>query len=217
MAYGPGRSGYDCVSTCISRMACVGSLPRISASARANSALARAGGFGMMSAGAARRGRGLRGFDRRPRSGSAGVAMGGSGSAGAGGGGGTSASNERAHDFGLAVSAGLELGERGVALLHAVVVNAVARALGVDLVRGDGLLFERERLLFEQRVVFIELVGVELLRPLGLHDVLAELAVDLGDLVRGHRGDFGHAIVGGGSCSRRAPLPSPCASSRGWS
>jgi hypothetical protein len=126
--------------------------------------------------------------------GSAGVAIGGGGACtGAG----------RRHrgievlgaNFGLAVAAGLEFGERHVTLLHRFVVGALARETRVDLVRRDGLLLERERLFLEQRVVFVHLVGFELLRPLGLHDVQAQLAVDLGDLVSGRGGHFGHAIV----------------------
>ncbi len=46
LAYGPDRSGYDWVSTWNSRMACVGSVPRMSCIARVNSEFAaRAGGL----------------------------------------------------------------------------------------------------------------------------------------------------------------------------
>src|SRR6185295_3318030 len=52
-AYGPDRSGYDCVITWNSRMACVASPLRMSCWARVKSLVARAGGFGMFQAGAA--------------------------------------------------------------------------------------------------------------------------------------------------------------------
>src|SRR4051812_2204328 len=90
--YGPGRSGYDCVSTWNSRIACVGSL-RMRLYARANSLVARGGAFGMtgpVGAGGAAVCELGTGF----AAGSAGVAITGAGAADGGGAGGTSASND---------------------------------------------------------------------------------------------------------------------------
>ena len=199
--YGPGSSGYDCVIT----WNLENRLRRIAAAHQRERAREVAGGArrGLRHDGRGRRRRGRRGLrvrDRGLRSGSAGVCDGRRRPAPAA----AAAAAAPAHrtdaliDLRLAVAAGLQFGQRRETLLHAFVVDAVARALGVDLVRRDGLFFERERLLLEQRVVFVELIGRELLRPLGLHDVLAQLAVDLGDLVGRQRGDFGHVVVSGG-------------------
>jgi hypothetical protein len=67
---------------------------------------------------------------------------------------------------------------------------------GVRLVKLDGFLLERERLLLEQDVVLLELVRRELGRPLGSVEVLAERVVELGNLVVRGRRDLGDAVVG---------------------
>src|SRR6516225_5696343 len=99
--------------------------------------------------------------------------------------------------FRLAISRGLELGERLEALAHPLVVDPLLGARGVELVRLDRLLLEREHLLLQQRVVFLELLAFQVLRLLGGHDVLRERTVQLGHFEgRGGR-DLGHLVVGG--------------------
>ncbi len=162
----PARSGYDCVSTCISRMACVASAAAherrrareigIGPRRRLRNVPASAQPAHRHGAAAACE------FGRRRRSGSAGAApvrRGGAVTAGGGGAAGTSASTPALEHFGLAVARGLEFRQRREALLHALVVHTLFARLAVELVRGDGLFFERERLFFQQRVVFLELIG----------------------------------------------------------
>src|SRR5690242_370797 len=97
----------------------------------------------------------------------------------------------------LAVTRGLELGERLKALAHPFVVDAVLGARGIQLVRFDCLLLEREHLLLQQRVVFLEFITLQVLRPLRGHNVLGEPSVQLGHLVGCGGGDLRHLIVGG--------------------
>src|SRR6185437_5997 len=58
----------------------------------------------------------------------------------------------------LAVTSGLELGQRLEALTHPLVVHTIFRPDRVQLVRLDSLLLERKHLLLQQRVVFLELL-----------------------------------------------------------
>src|SRR5271170_7877772 len=59
-------------------------------------------------------------------------------------------------DLHLAVTAWIELRQRGEALLHPLIVGAVLRPRRVDFVQFDGLLLERESLLLEQYVVLLQ-------------------------------------------------------------
>src|SRR5271155_612217 len=61
-------------------------------------------------------------------------------------------------DLHLAVTAWIELRQRGEALLHPFIVGAVLRPRGVDFVQFNGLLLERESLLLEQYVVLLQFV-----------------------------------------------------------
>jgi len=61
-------------------------------------------------------------------------------------------------DFHLAVTAWIELRQRGVALLHPLIVGAVLGSRCVDFVQFDRLLLEREGLLLEQYVVLLQFV-----------------------------------------------------------
>ena len=63
--------------------------------------------------------------------------------------------------FGFAIACGFQLSKHLEALLHPFVVNAVLGAHRVDLVRLDGLLLEGENLLLQQRVIFLELLALE--------------------------------------------------------
>src|SRR5664279_2605355 len=99
--------------------------------------------------------------------------------------------------FALAVAHRAQLAQRVEAALDPLVVDAVAGAVGVELMQLGRLFLEREGLLLEQHVVLLELDLGELLRPLRCHQGLSEVAVDRGDAVgRGSR-HVGHAIVGG--------------------
>src|SRR5580658_4894703 len=75
-------------------------------------------------------------------------------------------------DLHLAVTAWIELRQRGEALLHPLIVGAVLRPRRVDFVQFDGLLLERESLLLEQHVVLFQFVLGKILGPLGAHQVL---------------------------------------------
>src|SRR6185437_6924468 len=99
-------------------------------------------------------------------------------------------------DFGLAVAHRPHLAQRIEAALDPLVVDARGSAMGVGLVELGGLLLERECLFLEQHVVLLELGLGEVLRPLGRHQRLAEVAVDRGDLVGGGGGHVGHAVGG---------------------
>src|SRR5260370_29935922 len=61
-------------------------------------------------------------------------------------------------DFHLAVTAWIELRQRGVALLYPFIVGAVLGSRCVDFVQFDRLLLEREGLLLEQYVVLVQFV-----------------------------------------------------------
>src|SRR5579871_231782 len=95
----------------------------------------------------------------------------------------------------LAIATGIELRERCEALLHPLIVIPVLGTRCIHLVQLDRLLLEWKRLLFEQHVVLLELVLGEILRPLGAHDILAELPIELGALERRRRRHLGHLIV----------------------
>src|SRR6185503_3833038 len=66
----------------------------------------------------------------------------------------------------LAVPGRFELGQRLEALFYPLVIDAIFRAHRIQLVRLDGLLFERIHLLLEQGVIFLELLALEILRSL---------------------------------------------------
>src|SRR3984957_11021242 len=97
----------------------------------------------------------------------------------------------------LAVTGGFELGQHLEALLHPLVINTVFGASRVQLVRLDSLLLERIHLLLEQRVVFLELIALEILRPLGGHQVLRQRAIELGHLEGGGGRDLRNLVFGG--------------------
>ncbi|MBV6417675.1 MAG: hypothetical protein CMLOHMNK_02421 [Steroidobacteraceae bacterium] len=72
--------------------------------------------------------------------------------------------------------------------------------------RRDRLLLERERLLFQQQVVLFERIAREVLRPLRIHQVACQRAVELGHFESRHRRDIRHLVVGGGLVRRECHL-----------
>src|SRR6185437_408593 len=98
-------------------------------------------------------------------------------------------------DFRLAVTARIQLRERGKAFLYPFIVGAVLGACRVDFVQLDRLLLEGKRLLLQQYVVLFQFVLGQILRPLRTHQVLAELAIQFGALEGGRRGHSGHLVI----------------------
>src|ERR1700736_6788250 len=99
-------------------------------------------------------------------------------------------------DFRLAVARRLQLRQHFETLLHPLVVHTILRPHGVDLVRLDGLLFEWENLLLQQRVVLFELLALEVLRPLRAHDIVSERPVQLSHFVGRSCSDLGDLVLG---------------------
>src|SRR6185437_8656466 len=111
----------------------------------------------------------------------------------------------------LAVTGGFELGQRLEALLYPLVIHAILGPSRIQLVRLDGLLFERKHLLLEQRVVLLELLAFEILRALRSQEILRERAVQLRDLIRRSGRDlrdvvFGSLLVSLHRCIQRLAL-----------
>src|SRR3569833_61578 len=80
-------------------------------------------------------------------------------------------------NFRLAVACRLQLRQHLETLLDPLVIHTILRARSVDLVRLDGLLFEWENLLFQQRVVLFQLVAFHSLGTLGAHVFLRQRPV----------------------------------------
>src|SRR5581483_4732752 len=97
----------------------------------------------------------------------------------------------------LGILARRKAGERELALLHPVVVDALADATQIRLVRLDRLLLEREGLLFEQQTVLLELRSGHLLRPLRVEQGARERLIERADLVGRRGGHVGDAVARG--------------------
>ena len=93
---------------------------------------------------------------------------------------------------------------------HRLVINAADRALGIHIVNGDRLFFERECLLLEQGIKLLALLGAQLLRSFGRQQVLGQRAIQLRHLEgRGsrRRGNIvGHDRLVAGECRRHRLL-----------
>ena len=87
----------------------------------------------------------------------------------------------------LAIARRLQLGERREALPAPNHRRCRRGARRVDLVDRDGLLLERVCLILQQRLVLLELIPVQFLRPLGSQQIVRQSAVELGSLDRSRR------------------------------
>ena len=109
----------------------------------------------------------------------------------------------------LAEARGLDLGEDRIALADPFVVDALGGVARIQLVHLGRLLFERESLFFEQEVVLLEFLGVEVGRALGLHEVGGEAAVQARPSRRSRPSSLRRRRSRSPAGSRRAPAPSP--------
>src|SRR3569832_653056 len=105
--------------------------------------------------------------------------------------------NDRFTFFHLGVTRRQQCAQGRITLLHPFVVDLIGRAPRGRLVERDGLLLEWIGLFFQQHVVLLELELAEPLRALRGEQVLAELRIDLGAVIRGRGGHVGDAVARG--------------------